>query len=188
MKDLELTREEQRAVRKYTIKKKSGIATQQDEDESVYAVMNALFRHAVDEEVIREREEMFKNLWKEVAAMFPEDEPLSDVPYFAIGQLGQFCRTLLANFMIKINPDEFEKFEKVEGLLEHCITEYLGDYNATVNKITEVTMEEAIAAKTDESRLRIKQIVLNYLDDAYRQKDKDTLFMIFILLNFSDKG
>lgn len=187
MEELKLTKEEERAVRKHKIKEDSGIATKKDDDESICAVLNALIRHTEDEEVIKEREDTFKSLWKEIGTMFPEDKPLSNVPYFAIGQLGPFCITLLEEMEQNLTLETLEKFEKVEGLLEHCIIEYVGEDKAMEDPIG-ISLDKAAEAKTPESVIAVKSEILGYLQDAYENKNKQCLDAIFLLLNLSDFG
>lgn len=183
---MKLTREEERVVRKHRMKANSGIATKKDEDEAVYAVMGAILRDAVDPDTDREMEQYFRDLRVRVEKLFPETAPLSDVPYFIIGQLGQYCIDCLEQMKDGIIPFVFEKFDDAESYLQFSITNYLNGYNATKNIIKEISMSDAAHAKTVEDRLRIKSIALSYLPEAYRQKDKDTLFMVFTLLNLSD--
>lgn len=186
MEELKLTKEEERAVRKHKMKADSGIATKKDENEAVYAVMEAMIRDATDPDTDQEMEQYFRGLRTRVEKLFPESAPLSDVPYFIIGQLGQYCIDCLEKMKDGINPAELEKFDDAESYLQFSITNYLNGYNATKNIIKEISMSDAAHAKTPEDRLRVKSIALSYLNDAYRQKDKDTLFVIFTLLNLSD--
>lgn len=183
---MKLTQKEERAVRKHRMKADSGIVTKKDEDEAVYAVMGAIIRDAIDPETDQEMEEYFQDLRARVEKFFPESAPLSDVPYFIIGQLGQYCIDCLEQMKNGIIPSVFEKFDEAESYLQFSITNYLNGYNATKNIIKEISMSDAAHAKTIEDRLRIKSIALSYLPEAYRQKDKDTLFMVFTLLNLSD--
>lgn len=187
MRELTLTKEEERAVQKYKIKADNGIATEKDDEEAVCAVLEAIFRHAEDEDVKKEREETFKNLWKEIGAMFPEDKPLSDVPYFVIGQLGPFCISLLEEMEHNLTLDKLEKFEKVEGLLEHCIIEYVGTDKAKEDPIG-IPPAKAAEVETPESVISFKREVLGHLKDAYESKNKQKLDAIFLLLNLSDFG
>lgn len=183
---MRLTQEEERVVRKHKMKVDSGISTEKDEDEAVYAVMEAMIRDATDPDTDQEMEEYFRNLRVRVEKLFPETTPLSDVPYFIIGQLGQYCIDCLEKMQNGIIPSVLEKFDDAESYLQFSITNYLNGYNATKNIITEISMSDAADAKTIEDRLRIKSIALSYLPEAYRQKNKDTLFVIFTLLNLSD--
>ncbi len=186
MEELRLTKEEERVVRKHKMKADSGIATKIDEEEAVYAVMEAMIRDALDPYTDKEMEEYFRDLRVKVEKLFPETAPLSDVPYFIIGQLGQYCIDCLEKMKNGIIPSVLENFEDAESYLQFSITNYLNGYNATRNIITEISMSDAANDKTIEDRLRVKKIALSYLPEAYRQKDKDTLFVIFALLNLSD--
>lgn len=187
IEELRLTKEEERAVRKYNVKSDNGIATEKDVEESVCAVLNAMVRHAENEEVIKKRENTFKNLWKEVGEMFPEDKPLSDISYFAIGQLGPLCITLLEEMEQNLSIQALEKFEKVEGLLEHCITEYVGSDNAKEDPIG-IPLEKAACAETPDDVFAIKKAALEHIQYAYKDKNKPLFDAIFILLNLSDFG
>lgn len=187
MKELELTKEERRAVQKYQIKADNGIATEKDDVEATCAVLEAFFRHAEDEDVKKEREETFKNLWKEIGAMFPEDKPLSDVPYFAIGQLGPFCISLLEEMEHNLTLDKLETFEKGEGLLEYCIIEYVGTDKAKEDPIG-ISPARAAEAETPDSVISLKREILGHLQDAYENKNRQKLDAIFLLLNLSDFG
>ncbi len=89
MGELKFTKEEQRAIQKYKIKEANGIATPEDDEEFVLAVIGAMLREAENEESRKETEELEKD-W-----------------------------TL----------ENLYKYEDVEGLLQHCIIEYVGqDY------------------------------------------------------------
>lgn len=188
MKELTLSNEENRAVQKCFIKQNNGIATKKDERDSLAAVTQAIMRNAQDQNVMKEREMVFKNLWRNVAQLFPQDKPLSDVPYFAIRQLGSVCVTLVEELKVNLSLEVLEKFENVESLLEHCISEYVGAYNAQQNPIKEVSLEEASAVSTPDEVFRIKEIVLGYIDDAYCNKNKELFDVILTLLNLSDFG
>ncbi len=187
MKELTLTKEEERTLKKHKIKEDNGIATEKDDMEATCAVLEAIFRHAEDEDVKKERETTFMNLWKEIGAMFPEDKPLSDVPYFAIGQLGPFCISLLEEMEHNLTLDTLEKFEKVEGLLEHCIIEYVGTDKAKEDPIG-IPPARAAEAETPDSVISLKREILGHLQDAYENKNKQKLDAIFLLLNLSDFG
>lgn len=187
MEELKLTKEEQRAVLKCKIKEENGLATQKDDEAATFAILKAICRHAADEDNIKKRKEMFKNLWKEIGTMFPEDKPLSDVPYFAIGQLGPLCISLLEEMDRNLTLVTLEKFEKVEGLLEHCIIEYVGTDKAKEDPIG-ISPEKAAEAETPDSVIAIKREILGHLQDAYENKNKQRLDAIFLLLNLSDFG
>lgn len=187
MGELNLTREEERALKKYYVKADNGIATKKDDEDSICALLNAMIRHAEDEEVIKKRENTFKNLWKEIEETFQEDEPLSDIPYFAIGQLGPLCLILLKEMEHNLTLQTLEKFEKVEGLLEHCIIEYVAADNAKEDPIG-ISLEKAAYAETPDDVFAIKKAALEHIQDAYQNKNKPLLDAIFILLNLSDFG
>ena len=83
--------------------------------------------------------------------------------------------------------DKLEKFEKVEGLLEHCIIEYVGTDKAKEDPIG-IPPAKAAEVETPESVISFKREVLGHLKDAYESKNKQKLDAIFLLLNLSDFG
>ena len=181
-----LTKEEERAVRKHNLKSASGFSTEKEKEEVICTVMNAMVRDALDPDSLNEAEEYLKKQRERVEKLFPEDNPLSDVPYFAIGQLGEYCISCMEEMKKEIIPSVLYNYNEAESQLQYNITNYLNGYNATKNIITEYSMQDAANVKTTEDKIRVKETVLSYLMDAYRQKDKDTLFMILTLLNLSD--
>lgn len=139
MGELKFTKEEQRAIQKYKIKEANGIATPEDDEESVLAVLGAMIREAESEESQKETEDFFRNLRKKVEAMFPEDQPLSDVPYFAISQLGSFCLALLEELEKDWTLENLHKYEEVdtkESIIEmkRTVLGYLPDAYRDKNK------------------------------------------------------
>lgn len=183
---VELNREEKKELKRLKIKSANGIATEADQERAVCAVMNAMIRNALDPGSINEAEEHFRKQRKRVEKLFPEENPLSDVPYFAIGQLGEYCISYMEELKKEIDPSVLYNFNEAESYLQYNITNYLNGYNATKNIIAEYSMQDVADAKTMEDKMRVKDTVLGYLMDAYRKKDKDTLFVVAALLNLSD--
>ena len=92
---------------------------------------------------------------------------------------------LLKEMEQNLTLQTLEKFEKVEGLWEHCITEYVGSDNAKEGPIG-ISLEKAAYAETPNDVFTIKKTALEHIQDAYQ--DKSLLDAIFILLNLSDIG
>lgn len=131
---------------------------------------------------------------REINSVMGNFTQLSDVPGFAVLQLGRFCINLLSR--LKTCPGDSRAaalYEKAEFLLGHYITDCVSDYPVTEYKVRNVTMKDirTDSTRTDTENLDrlffAKETALSYLTDALRKKDMDMLYSIYSILDLSSQ-